>query len=213
MTKQPPRPRDPNQLGKLIVNISVGEVEDHVPTPEEEGKDPAAVAMGKKGGAARAKSMTPERRAEIARKAAAKRWGNARARATCPYMHYNFARIHKTLRITPAMTAGVTDRLWSIEDVANVVEAAAPKPGRPATTRSAPPRFEPDPLPPPPLSLASPAGSRRAGAGMHRIFTIAQWPPSGGPPLVGTAAGASRLSHPWSGQGSPGHNVCAKSAF
>lgn len=49
------------------------------------------------------------------------------------YMNYNFARIHKTLRVTPAMAAGVTDRLWSIEDIAKVVEAAAPEPGRPAT--------------------------------------------------------------------------------
>jgi IS1 family transposase len=36
------------------------------------------------------------------------------------YMHYNFARIHKTLRITPAMAAGVTDRLWSIENVCSL---------------------------------------------------------------------------------------------
>jgi IS1 family transposase len=33
------------------------------------------------------------------------------------YMHYNFVRIHQTLRVTPAMAAGVTDRLWSIEDL------------------------------------------------------------------------------------------------
>ncbi len=33
------------------------------------------------------------------------------------YMHYNFVRIHQTLRVTPAMAAGVTNRLWSIEDV------------------------------------------------------------------------------------------------
>ena len=68
------RPRDPNQLGKLIVDISVGEVEDRVPTPEDEGKDPAAVEMGRKGGAARAAKMSPERRAAIARKAAESRW-------------------------------------------------------------------------------------------------------------------------------------------
>jgi len=43
---------------------------------------------------------------------------------------YNFVRIHKTLRIAPAMAAGVTDRLWSMEDIAELVEAAAPKPGR-----------------------------------------------------------------------------------
>ena len=55
----------------LIARIATGEVDDDVP---DDGKDPAAKALGKKGGAARAKSMTPERRAEIAKKAAAKRW-------------------------------------------------------------------------------------------------------------------------------------------
>lgn len=68
------RPRDPAQLAKLIVDIATGEVEDREPTPEERGKDAAASAMGRKGGAARAAAMTPERCAEIARKAAAKRW-------------------------------------------------------------------------------------------------------------------------------------------
>lgn len=38
-------------------------------------------------------------------------------------MYYNFVRIHKTLRTTPAMAAGVTSRLWEIGDIANVVEA------------------------------------------------------------------------------------------
>ncbi len=33
------------------------------------------------------------------------------------YMHYNFVRIHQTLRVTPAMAAGVTNRLWSVEDL------------------------------------------------------------------------------------------------
>jgi hypothetical protein len=36
------------------------------------------------------------------------------------YMHYNFCRIHKTLRITPAMAAGMTDKLWSIGDIVKV---------------------------------------------------------------------------------------------
>src|SRR5215211_4097726 len=74
------RPRDPNQLAKMIVDIASGEVEDRDPTPEEQGKDPAAVALGRKGGLkggkARAQNMPPERRAEIARNAAAKRWEN-----------------------------------------------------------------------------------------------------------------------------------------
>lgn len=50
-------------------------------------------------------------------------------------LFYNFVRIHKTLRVTPAIAAGVLDRLWSMEDIAELVEAAAPKPGRPATYR------------------------------------------------------------------------------
>jgi hypothetical protein len=70
----PKRPRDPNQLAKSIVDIATGQKPDRNPTPEEQGKDPAAVALGKKGGKARADAMTPERRAEIARAAAAKRW-------------------------------------------------------------------------------------------------------------------------------------------
>lgn len=46
------------------------------------------------------------------------------------FMFYNFVRIHKTLRVTPAMAAGVTDRLWSMEDMATLVDAATPNPGR-----------------------------------------------------------------------------------
>lgn len=66
MTKKPPK--DPNQLAKFIV--------DAVTAPHE--KNPAAVALGKlgglKGGKARAASLTPERRKEIAKKAAEERW-------------------------------------------------------------------------------------------------------------------------------------------
>jgi hypothetical protein len=47
------RPGDPNQLGKLVIDIATGEVEDRPPTPEEQGKDPAAAALGRKGGTAR----------------------------------------------------------------------------------------------------------------------------------------------------------------
>jgi hypothetical protein len=72
----PKRPRDPNQLAKSIIDIATGQKPDRDPTPEEQGKDPAAVAMGKKGGAARAAGMTAEKRSEIAKAAAAKRWKN-----------------------------------------------------------------------------------------------------------------------------------------
>jgi hypothetical protein len=39
------------------------------------------------------------------------------------FMHYNFVRIHQTLRVTPAMAAGVTSRLWELSDLAAVLEA------------------------------------------------------------------------------------------
>lgn len=39
------------------------------------------------------------------------------------FLYYNFARIHKTLRTTPAMAAGVTDRLWEVADMINMLEA------------------------------------------------------------------------------------------
>jgi hypothetical protein len=72
--KHPKRPRDFSQAAKLVIDVATGQVEDRERTPEEEGKDPAAVAMGRKGGAARAKAVTPEKRSEIAKRAAQKRW-------------------------------------------------------------------------------------------------------------------------------------------
>lgn len=69
------RPRDTSQLAKLIVDIASGEVED---VPATEGKNPAAVALGKlggaKGGKARAEALSSKKRSEIARKAAMSRW-------------------------------------------------------------------------------------------------------------------------------------------
>lgn len=71
MAKRLKRPRDPLSLAKLIGDIATGQVEDAKP---DDGKDPAAVALGKRGGAARAASTTAGRRAEIAKKAAKARW-------------------------------------------------------------------------------------------------------------------------------------------
>jgi acyl-CoA reductase-like NAD-dependent aldehyde dehydrogenase len=65
------RPADVIGNAVHVMRIATGEIEESIP---DDGKDPAAKALGKKGGAARAKSMTPERRAEIARAAAEKRW-------------------------------------------------------------------------------------------------------------------------------------------
>jgi hypothetical protein len=72
------RPRDPNQLAKLIVDIATGEVKD---TTEDDGKNPAAVELGRKGGLkggkARAAKMTSEERSDAAQKAAQARWRRA----------------------------------------------------------------------------------------------------------------------------------------
>jgi IS1 family transposase len=46
------------------------------------------------------------------------------------FMYYNFVRIHSALRMTPAMAAGVSDRLWEIGDIVALVEANDPKPVR-----------------------------------------------------------------------------------
>jgi hypothetical protein len=45
-------------------------------------------------------------------------------------MFYDLVRIHKTLKVTPAMASGVSDRLWSMDDIAGLVDATAPAPGK-----------------------------------------------------------------------------------
>ena len=67
--KRTPRPRDPIQLGKLMVDIMTGQMPDTI----DDGKNPAAVELGRlgglKGGKARTEKLSPERRTEIAHKA------------------------------------------------------------------------------------------------------------------------------------------------
>lgn len=65
------RPADVNARAVMIAKIATGEIED---ATTEDGKNAAAVALGRMGGKARAEGMSAKRRAEIARKAAAKRW-------------------------------------------------------------------------------------------------------------------------------------------
>jgi hypothetical protein len=73
------RPTDPIQRGKLIGDILTGQVKDVAPPSKgDEDKDPAAVALGRKGGLkggrARADSLTPEQRKKISQKAIRARW-------------------------------------------------------------------------------------------------------------------------------------------
>ena len=75
---KPKRPRDANQLAKLIADVATGK--DRLPEDKPTKKNKAAMELGRlgglKGGKARADKLTPERRSEIARKAANRRWGN-----------------------------------------------------------------------------------------------------------------------------------------
>lgn len=78
--KRAKRPRDTNQLAKHIVDLATGEADESVP---DEKTDRAASELGRrgglKGGKARAEALSPERRREIAKKAAAGRWGRKRS--------------------------------------------------------------------------------------------------------------------------------------
>jgi hypothetical protein len=94
MTKHPKRPRDFSQAAKLVVDIASGQVEDRELTPEERGVD-----------------------------AFSKKVENHAHAVALHMMYYNFVRIHQTVRMTPAMAAGVTKRLWEMTDVMDVLEA------------------------------------------------------------------------------------------
>lgn len=79
MAQTPKRPKDANQLAKLIVDIATGEAPE-VDSGESREKDPAAVSLGRrgglKGGKARADALSPQKRSEIAKRAARARWDN-----------------------------------------------------------------------------------------------------------------------------------------
>jgi hypothetical protein len=49
--------------------------------------------------------------------------GESRARAGPAFLYYNFVRIHKTLKVRPAMAAGVTSRLWESGDIVGALES------------------------------------------------------------------------------------------
>jgi hypothetical protein len=171
MQKHRKRPRDPAQLAKLIVDIATGEVEDREPTPEEQGKDPAAVMLAQlvkmygaspesaKGRYSPAECIgahkeriegNPDpahvstsyaerqnlnmrmhmRRFTRLTNAFSKRIENHAHSVALFATYYNFVRIHKTLWVTSAMAAGVADRLWEIDDIIALVEAAKAKKDR-----------------------------------------------------------------------------------
>jgi hypothetical protein len=69
------RPRDPNQLAKMIVDIATGEADDTVSESKRHPESVRGRAGGVRGGFARADALSPRRRSAIAKKAAKTRWG------------------------------------------------------------------------------------------------------------------------------------------
>lgn len=59
-----------------------------------------------------------------------KKVGNHAHSVALRFIHYSFVRIHSTLRMTPAMSAGVTKRLWEIADIVALINAAEAKPAK-----------------------------------------------------------------------------------
>lgn len=73
MEKHPKRPRDPSQLAKMMIDLATGDASESAAKE----KDPAAVKRGRSGGEARSKSLSPQVRTSVARKAARSRWKKA----------------------------------------------------------------------------------------------------------------------------------------
>ena len=78
MANKSKRPRDTNHLAKMIVDLTTGDAKEK---KKDDGKDRAAVALGRKGGKiggkARAEKLSAEERSAIARKAAKARWNKS----------------------------------------------------------------------------------------------------------------------------------------
>lgn len=77
--KRTPRPRDPIQLGKLMVDIATGQVPDAVDNGKDAAKAAQTKAAGTAGGKARAERLSTDERTRIAKAAASKRWNNEKA--------------------------------------------------------------------------------------------------------------------------------------
>lgn len=136
-------------VGRGAVEKIIGEKLNGEPLDDPNaGKNPAAVALGKlggaKGGVARAAALSPRKRKAIATSyieranltmrmgmrrftrltnGFSKKIDNHAAAVALFFMYYNFARVHKTLRCSSAMAAGVDSRLWELKDVVEMIAA------------------------------------------------------------------------------------------
>jgi hypothetical protein len=128
------RPRDPNQLAHRIFRESIGEPPKTDPPAEPE-KNPAAVAVtpGEAQGRRGARGFPHPQMcfgsgwpilgcfSQPTHSAFSKKIENHIASLAIHYMHCNFCRIHQSLRVTPAMAAGIADHLWSIGDIIGLI--------------------------------------------------------------------------------------------
>ena len=78
-------------------------------------------------------SMWKSRRYTRKTNAFSKKTENHALAVALHFLHYNFVRIHSTIRMTPAMAAGVTDRLYDLDWILDMVDEVWPKPNRPKT--------------------------------------------------------------------------------
>ena len=78
-----------------------------------------------------------------------KKMENHTAAVSLHFMHYNFCRKHQTLKTSPAVAAGVADRIWKIKDMIGLLEAAEATPVKRGSTSPAsrPRRFQSEALP------------------------------------------------------------------
>jgi hypothetical protein len=136
-SKRLPRPRDPVQLGKLIGDILTGQ---NGPAPDGQRRYSPAECIGatkyRVEGNPDPKYVSTSyserqnlnirignRRMTRLTNAFSKKAANHAHMMAIYFMHYNFVRIHQTLKVTPAMAAGVTSKLWEMSDMVDVLEA------------------------------------------------------------------------------------------
>ena len=74
------------------------------------------------GGSIRRSRRLSRRRFTRLTNAFSKKLENHAATVALYFMYYNFGRVHQTLRVTPAMEAGIADHVWSVEEIVGLLE-------------------------------------------------------------------------------------------
>ena len=112
-------PRDANELAKYVLDVTTGLSEKIEPPAKNPDMDHVSTSYVERQNLTMRMNM---RRFTRLTNAFSKRVENHMHAVALHYMHYNFVRIHKSLRMTPAMAAGVTEHLWEIEDIVKLLD-------------------------------------------------------------------------------------------